>query len=210
MKHLLKTVISFSTALFMSACSVFGDSGVEIAPYDVLQKDAVAEIRHYDSLVLVTTAMQSGSKESGDNAAFQRLFDYISGDNISKRKIEMTAPVIMTPEKIEMTAPVFMGQDGSGKTMSFVLPATYTLETAPQPKDPSLKLQEVKDYNVAAIRFSGLLSDKNIATHVEMLKKWIAENGYEATGAYQTAGYNPPWTIPMFRRNEVLIPVKKQ
>ncbi|MEM7618625.1 MAG: heme-binding protein, partial [Pseudomonadota bacterium] len=33
-------------------------------------------------------------------------------------------------------------------------------------------------------------------------------NGYEADGPYLTAGYNPPWTLPMSRRNEVLIPVK--
>ena len=92
----------------LSGCSVFGHSGVEIAPYEVLEKEDALELRQYERLVLVTTAMPTGMNEQSD--PFYKLFDYISGKN------ELT-------KEIPMTAPVFMDQaDETTESMSFVLP----------------------------------------------------------------------------------------
>ena len=108
-----------------------------------------------------------------------------------------------------MTAPVFVDgpRDGDG-TMSFVLPASFKYETAPRPTNPDVKLQKIENMNVAVITFSGRLSENNIQKKRAALSAWIDENGYEITGPYKTAGYNPPWTLPQARRNEVLIPVR--
>lgn len=213
MKSFLKTMAVLTATVFMSACSVFGNSGVEIAPYNVLEQDGAIEIRHYESLVLVTTEMPGGMDE-GRNEAFQRLFNYISGENQPKREIAMTAPVIMqnqnSGQKISMTAPVFMGKQGENQTMSFVLPAQFDVQTAPQPSNASVRLEEMKDHTVAALRFSGLLNEKSIQEHYVLLQNWIDNNDYRTAGPYMTAGYNPPWTLPAFRRNEVLIPVEKK
>ena len=209
---LVKTALVSAGLLSVSACSVFGNPGVEIAPYKVLKKDGDIEIRSYDSLVLVSTPMDGNMENQG--GAFNRLFQYISGDNTGARKIEMTAPVIMKPEsaegeKISMTAPVLINQDeGSNEwTMSFVLPAKFDYETAPVPKSEEVKLTELKNFDVAAIRFSGRLRGENTRKHKALLEQWLEENDYTASGTYQTAGYNPPWTLPQFRRNEVIIPV---
>ena len=213
MKFFLKTIAVLAATVFMSACSVFGNSGVEIAPYKVLEQDGAIEIRHYESLVLVTTDMPGGMEE-GQNEAFQRLFKYISGENEPKREIAMTAPVIMqnqdAGQKIEMTAPVFMGNQGETQTMSFVLPAQYDFQSAPKPSNSSVRLQEMKDYTVAALQFSGLLNEKNIQRHHGLLQDWIDKSLYKETGSYMTAGYNPPWTLPFLRRNEILIPVEQK
>lgn len=194
---------------------MFGKSGVETAPYQVLEvaQDADIELRHYESLVLVTTPM-NGGMESGQNKAFGRLFDYISGDNVAQSKIAMTAPVLMGEtneqkgQKIPMTAPVFMDGTQDSYTMSFVLPATMTIDTAPRPKNKDVTLEEVKDYKVAAITFNGYLNQETIDAHKVKLKNWMKANGYKATGSYKSAGYNPPFTIPALRRNEVMIPVE--
>ena len=107
-----------------------------------------------------------------------------------------------------MTAPVFM-DDKNDKTamMSFVLPSKYTLKTAPLPTNKNVKLRELKDYTVGAIRFNGTLGDTNVQKHKDILVKWLGDNNYNITGEYKKAGYNSPFTLPWMRRNEVLIPI---
>ncbi len=198
-------------------CSTVGNSKVEIAPYEVVKSetDSKIELREYDSMVLVSTSMGT-SEDDNRNGAFRKLFAYISGDNIDASKIPMTAPVFMDDKdaskemgtKIPMTAPVFMDKNGSNKMMSFVMPKEFTLETTPKPTNPEVVVSEVNDYKVAVIQFSGTLNDANVEKHKKLLEAWIVEQGMEANGPYKTAGYNAPFTLPMLRRNEVLIPVK--
>lgn len=196
--------------VMLSGCSVFGKSSVEITPYRVIKSDNQQKIalRHYERLVLVSAPMRGGMDES-KNGAFYKLFDYISGKNTERSKIAMTAPVFLdnTGVEIPMTAPVFMQDTAEQSTMSFVLPASLTLDTAPLPQDPGVKLHEMTDYTAAVITFSGVLERDNIEKHKMLLQTWIESKGYKITGPYKAAGYNPPFTIPALRRNEVLIPV---
>ena len=179
----------------LSGCSMFGHSGVEIAPYEVLENEDALELRHYERLVLVTTAMPTGMNDQKD--PFYKLFDYISGKNESTKEIPMTAPVFLDQA------------DEAAEFMSFVLPESFSIETAPIPKDPAVKLEEIVNYTVASITFSGSLNQDNINKHKIILEEWIARKGFEKRGAAKAAGYNPPFTIPALRRNEVLIPVIK-
>ncbi|WP_026377363.1 SOUL family heme-binding protein [Aestuariibacter salexigens] len=194
----------------ISGCSIFGDNGVESAPYTLLKadKDNNIEIRNYDSMILVTAPMD----KDGENNAFRKLFKYISGNNQGSNEIAMTAPVFMDNQAqegigIAMTAPVFMNEQSESPSMSFVMPADFTLETTPKPNDPSVKVSEITNYKVAAITFSGTLGDSNVKEHTEKLEAWMKAHGYEAVGAPVKAGYNGPLTIPFFRHNEVLIPI---
>lgn len=213
----MKALFLSLVILGVSGCSVFGGSKVEIAPYEVIAgaEDSKIELRHYDSMILVSTSMEG----KGRNGAFRKLFAYISGDNVDASKIAMTAPVFMDDEKtdgsggakIAMTAPVFI--DGEGQEtpmMSFVMPADFTLENTPTPTNPDVKVSEIKDYAVAVIIFSGRLSEGNIETHRNRLEQWIVDQDYVVTGPVKTAGYNAPFTLPALRRNEVLIPVAKR
>ncbi|MDH5458220.1 MAG: heme-binding protein [Nitrospirota bacterium] len=185
----------FLSVVALSGCSMFGHSGVEIAPYEILEKEDALELRHYERLVLVTTAMPSGMNEQSDS--FYKLFDYISGKNESTKKIPMTAPVFLDQA------------DEATEFMSFVLPESFSIETAPLPQDPAVKLEEIVHYTVAAITFSGSLNQEAINTHRIILEEWIARKGFKKRGAAKAAGYNPPFTIPALRRNEVLIPIIK-
>ena len=208
----MKSLFTLFNGIALLLCSLAGRADVEIAAYDVLykgDKDNI-ELRNYPQLVLVSTAMGEGR-----NSAFYRLFRYISGENTRRAEIAMTAPVFMgnTPagsgEKVAMTAPVLMAGTGSDRAMSFVLPASYTEDTAPLPNDSSVTLHAVKDYTVAAIRFSGFLNRRSVDKHKAILERWISKQGYRIIGEHLSAGYNPPYTVPFLRRNEVLIPVQR-
>lgn len=191
---LKKVIASFSLLVILTGCSMFGHSGVEIAPYTVLKSDNAFEVRHYERMVMVTTGMESLDQ---DSSPFRKLFGYITGDNEVAQDIPMTAPVFMDQE------------DGKTEAMSFVLPVAMTMEDAPVPSDPDVHLEEIKDYTVAVITFNGFLDQENINHHKDLLMAWIKGNGFQIAGDVKTAGYNPPFTIPALRRNEILIPVAK-
>jgi hypothetical protein len=171
-------------------------------------------------MVLVSKSMTSETGKS----AFRKLFSYITGDNEGATEIAMTAPVIMNDKKdvkkdvrkdatkgaeISMTAPVFMKDSADNSMMSFVMPKNFTLATTPKPTNPEVYVSELKDYKVASIQFSGTLSDSNVEKYTRILKTWMTENGYEAISEPVKAGYNGPLTLPMWRRNEMLIEVRK-
>ncbi|MCA9773890.1 MAG: heme-binding protein [Myxococcales bacterium] len=197
-------------ALALSACSVFGESNVEKAGYETLAQSNPYEVRRYDDLVLVST-VATGPYGDASDAAFRRLFDYISGENATREKVEMTAPVVQERkgEKVAMTAPVLQEASAEGWKMSFVLPASYTLATAPAPTDPAVRLESRPGEKVAVRRFSGLVGDRDINEEAAELRRWIELNGYEAASdEVRVARYNPPWTIPFLRRNEILIAIR--
>ena len=180
----------------------------EEAPYTVIKTDDIFELREYAPQVLAEIIVE-GDLESAGNKGFKPLFRYISGDNKSRGKIAMTAPVSQEPtgEKISMTAPVSQ-QSVQGKwAVSFMMPASYTMETLPTPDDPNIKLRQVPVRRVAAVRYSGFWSEEKYLLHKEKLEKWIKDNRFTVTGDPVWARYNPPFTLWFMRRNEILIPV---
>jgi hypothetical protein len=211
----MKFILLITAVFVLSACSLFGNNGVESAPYTLIESDDAnkIEVRNYDSMILVSTSIEN----EGRNGAFRRLFGYITGDNQGATEIAMTAPVFMDEDnqqsdakgsEIAMTAPVFMNEDANVPTMSFVMPATFTMRTTPKPTNPAVTVTEVKDYKVAVIEFSWTLSDSNVEKHTKILKQWLSQTDYKITGPKVLAGYNGPLTLPMMRLNEILIPIE--
>ncbi len=193
MKIFSRLLLLHPCVLVLAGCSVFGYGSVDMATYEVLEKADGIEVRYYERLVLVTTAMPGGMEEQKE--PFMKLFDYISGNNV-------------VTEQIPMTAPVFIEQaDETAESMAFVLPEKFSVETAPVPKDPTVQVEELVEFTVAAITFNGAFEQDAINRHKNILEQWIAGQGLQKNGAVIAAGYNPPFTLPAFRRNEVLIPV---
>jgi hypothetical protein len=201
-------------SLLLSACSVFGHSGVEEVPYSVLEKDGAFEIRQYDETVVAKTYVR-GDYDDMTDVAFNRLFEYISGANKSRQEVEMTAPVLVEDrgQDIAMTAPVFI-EDVSSKaeqsqwSMAFALPAKFTKNNAPDPTNTDVVVEAIRNQKFAALRFSGFMGEDVFSEKAAELKTWLNQTDYQITGAPIMAGYNPPWTIPAFRRNEILIPIQ--
>ena len=187
------TLIAVFSFITLSACSVFGVVNVDVASYTVLEKDQDFEVRQYEHLTFVSTSMPEGMDDA--SGPFRKLFGYISGENDRSEDIAMTAPVFMDQAR-ETT-----------ETMSFVLPADFSLATAPQPKNTSVRLSEFSNFRVAVVTFSGYLNQSSVSEQRAKLQKWIAVKGYQVTGTAKAAGYNPPFTLPFLRRNEILIPI---
>jgi hypothetical protein len=183
---------------------------VEEPRFKVLEQDGSFELREYSPYVVAETRVEAGFEDAG-NVAFQRLFRYISGSNVAQQKIAMTAPVTQSRgEKISMTAPVSQVADGNAYLVAFTLPSAYTLATAPQPRDPTVRIRAVPAQLIACWRYSGRWTASNYRDHEALLRKRIKARGLIARGEPVLARYNPPFTPWFMRRNEVLIPVAVQ
>ena len=181
---------------------------VEEAKYSVLRQDDAFELREYESHVLAETIVDA-EFESAGSEAFGRLFKYISGNNEQQQKVAMTSPVgqASASQKIAMTAPVGQQKHGGKWVVSFMMPASFTLETTPVPTDTKVSIREVPARLVAAIRYSGFWSEKSYRRHLARLQDWMARNRLTPVDEPIWARYNPPFMPWFLRRNEVLIPV---
>jgi hypothetical protein len=180
--------------------------------YESLLQDGEFSLRLYAPRVVAETEV-AGTLEEASSTGFRRIAGYIFGRNHSRsgqasERIAMTAPVTVEaqPQKIAMTAPVSVEQVEGRWRIEFVMPARYALATLPLPDDASVTLREVPAQKIAAIRFSGLVGAAKMRDQTARLRAWMAQGGLAATAAPQLARYNPPWTLPFLRRNEILIP----
>jgi effector-binding domain-containing protein len=164
------------------------------------------EIRRYDPR-LVAQVKVEGEERSSLNKGFSILAGYIFGKNKRRDRIEMTAPVLAEPEQIPMTAPVVASNSGNLLTMSFFMPPEYSLETLPEPQDARIQLRLIPEQRYAAIRFSGSWNPKEFERQAERLRDVLQQNKLQIAGSPINAYYNPPFTLPFLRRNEVLLPL---
>jgi len=183
--------------------------GLEEPAYSVLEKRAGYEIRQYEPYVIAETEV-TGSFDEATNEGFRIIADYIFGNNTKKDSISMTTPVIEeTSEKISMTTPVINTlEEESTRTISFVLPSKYTLESLPEPNNSRVTLTKVAGRKVAALSFTWYPTESRVsekkATFINLLEK----DGQKIIGAVQVARYNPPLSMPLVLRNEILIPIE--
>jgi len=168
---------------------------VEQAKYEVPKKIGKIEIRRYPRLVI---ARVDGYGDGG----FNLLFRFISGNNRQKSDIAMTAPVVS--EEIAMTAPV-LSEKGS---IALIMPEGFTLETTPEPLDDRVKIVEVPERVVAALRFSGRWSNSIFKKKTEELLAEIGNAELKVAGQVFSMRYNGPFTPWFLRRNEVAAEVE--
>jgi len=183
---------------------------IEQPKYTVIEKSDAFELRTYSAQIIAETIV-AGSLDEASSAGFKLIADYIFGNNTSatgdNQQITMTAPVTIVPksEKISMTSPVTIEQTGEQWRLHFVMPSQYSLASLPKPNNPAVTLREVPASNYAVIRFSGFAGEEKTATKTVELMTWLTSKGIKPAGKPELARYNPPWTLPFLRRNEVMI-----
>lgn len=169
------------------------------------------EIRKYGPRIAAETTV-AGGEEKARNVGFRRLANYIFGGNHRDESISMTAPVAQQSgrgEDIAMTAPVVQSRSAEDRwTIRFFMPAKWTMDTLPTPDDENVKLVTVPGETVAVLRFSGDRGSDALEARSDELVKMLRDKGIESTGEPVTWFYDPPWTLPFRRRNEIAIPVK--
>ncbi len=152
---------------------------VKEAKYRLIKILDKVEIRLYKNLII------AGVAGYGDGG-FDLLFNYISGNNTTKANLEMTSPVLSEKDSI-----------------AFVMPEEYTLENTPKPNDERIKIQQIPERHVAALKFSGRWTTSNFTKKSKQLLKELQASNIKTKGNMFIMRYSGPLTPGFMRRNEV-------
>lgn len=201
-------LLSFITLLLSAGKAM----ATEEPKYSLIEKDGAFEVRAYDSKLIAEVVLE-GEMSDATSAGFRLLADYIFGNNTApsgrSEKISMTAPVTVEPrsEKIAMTAPVAIQSEQKGWRVWFVMPSHFSLATLPKPNNPLVLIKPIAAKRYAVVRFSGWVDDEKMQAKVKELSAWLAVKKLTSKGQPELARYNPPWTLPFLRRNEVMLEI---
>ena len=214
--------LKFIGVSFLLSLLCIGNAmAIEEPKYEVIQVDGPFEIRKYASILVAETVVD-GDMDEASNKGFRLIADFIFGNNQltdsnANSKIAMTAPVTVEPvsQKIAMTAPVTVEPQSSESSMQaakkwrihFVMPSQYTLANIPKPKNDAVTLREVPGKYLVVFSYSWLNTMSRVQSKTEEAIEWANRKGLKVIGAPKLSRYDPPWTLPMFKRNEIMLEV---
>lgn len=178
-----------AAGLFCAGCAAVR-AGYASAPYKTLRREGDFELRDYPALTLAETSLRES------DGSFMRLFHFIGGQNAAKQRIAMTTPVIM-------------GGTGTNATMAFVMPASASESSIPQPTEPAVVIKTLPSGTFAVLRFSGRRNQANEANAVNRLAGWLAQEKLSPIESPLFAYFDPPWTPAFLCRNEVMFRLAK-
>lgn len=205
-------LIALFAVLSIPAGAQLSRAVVEKPKYERLERRKGYEIRSYPACIVAQVTV-SGGEGDAMSRGFGALADYIFGNNIAKSKVAMTSPVMQeaaASEKVAMTSPVLQERgegDGADQIVQFVMPSKYTLETLPKPNNPSVTLAAREARTYAVIKFSGRGKDEQMKKKEAALREALERDDVTIAGSPVYVRYDPPWTLPIFRRNEVMLPI---
>ena len=186
--------------LLFNIFSIKQTMSYEEPKYKTIKTNDVYEIREYDDRLAVEI------EYSNEDSGFRYLFNYISGENKSSEKVKMTVPVTQSV-KINMTTPVTQSSQGGKMKMQFYLPSKFTIKNAPQPTNERVNLIIIKGGVYAVISYSGRLTNRNYSKHYKQITNQLNKDNIEFIEPAIRATYNGPFTLPIFRRNEIMIKI---
>lgn len=202
---------SFFKGVLISIALTFTGAAMatEEPKYSVLEKEPPFEVRFYAPMIVAEVQVE-GDLDEASGQGFRLIAAYIFGQNKVSEKIAMTTPVTIeekSPQsaKIAMTVPVVIEPKAGKWTVSFVMPAEYTLESIPKPINSQVQLRQIPAVKKAVISFTGFYNEQKVAEKTLELEQWMKTRNLQPSGAPNFARYNPPWTLPFLRRNEVMI-----
>jgi hypothetical protein len=180
-------------------------SRVEQPDFKVISSEGSIELRQYGPMIAAEVEVQ-GERKAAIQEGFRLIAAYIFGANSPNAKIAMTAPVQQqNAQNIAMTAPVTQQTDGNKWMVRFIMPSSWSLDTLPTPNDERVTLKPIPPKRMAVIRFSGTANDNLIRSKTDELRKYTSDQKLATVGEPTLAFYNPPWTLPFLRRNEVML-----
>jgi hypothetical protein len=169
--------------------------GLQEPPYSVVEACDLYEVRDYEEYSVASTNMPQGEDMLTAGTSFNALAGYLFGDNQESKAMGMTTPVTTTS----------LGE------MRFYLA---------EPKIPlplesdEVDIMEIPAARLAVRKFTGFATDGEIARQKDTLLQALEMDGVEldvphgAIVPHVVFQYNPPYTIPIVRRNEIAVPVR--
>jgi len=171
---------------------------IEEPKFEVILSEGQYEVRRYAPMLIAET-LADGDMDEASNKGFRVIADFIFGNNqmadASSEKIAMTAPVTVE------------SQSNNEWRVNFVMPSRYTLETIPKPKNSAVRLKEISSKTFVVLKYSGFNTIAKVEAKTQEAKEWALQKNFKIIGTPQLSRYDPPWTLPMFRRNEIMVEV---
>ncbi len=208
---LISFAVIIGLILIWIIASILFVRNVERLSYTVLEQKNGYEIRKYDPYIIAETTADAKYKE-GMNQGFRVVADYIFGNNESKESIAMTTPVLDQPssEKIAMTTPVFDQEKEDQRSIAFVMPAQYSLESLPTPVNKNVTIREVPGGTFAVLPFRGWRWQSRVKSKQNQLKKRLEADNILFKDEVIMAYYHPPLTFPLVSLSEVLVEIQPE
>ena len=166
----------------------------ETPEYKIISKHEGFEVRRYSDMVVATTKVQADYKNS-TSSGFRRIASYIFGGNDKEMKIAMTAPVIVDCPSEGLKS----------YNISFVMPKERSMKDLPKANISDVSIQKESLGEVAALSFGGWANESRSMDCQKKLSELLTKNKIEKKGGFMIAQYNSPWTLPPFRKNEVMV-----
>jgi len=185
----MRTLALLLSSLCLAACA---SAPVEEPAYTLRSSDGAFEVRAYAPTIVAETTVGGdafGSRFEG----FGPLADYIFAKERDGEKIAMTAPVTQ------------QATTSDAWTIGFTMPAAYSMATLPAPVSSNVTLTQQPAHTVAVLKFTGLATERDMDEAKRTLMQKVASAGLVTKGEPVFAFYDPPWTLPFIRRNEVMI-----
>jgi len=203
MKYLFLASFIFTNIFFNPVMAT------EEPEFKLVSEEGKFQIREYDPKIIAQVEVE-GDFDEASSRGFKLLADYIFGNNLldgESKKISMTTPVEMSPmaDNLLMTSSILDDKVNNKWSINFVMPQEFSLDTLPKPNNTQVNIIEVPKEKYAVIVFSGLVRESSYAEKAELLSNYLEENSFKQQGAIKIARYNPPWTLPFFRRNELMV-----
>ena len=211
---MLKIIMSgLILVIGLMGCNVSGKEYEEprFSVLKTLSQEPHIEVRRYAPMIVAEVATGGDMKES-TSQGFRPLADYIFGNNVAKKSMEMTVPVSQqASERMEMTVPVTQQQEAGGKwNVRFYMSDDYTLENLPKPNNEAVRLREIPGHDAAVIQFSGSSSADHMKENEQLLQQALQQQGFSIEGPATYAYYNHPFTPWFLKRNEVIYQLKNK
>jgi hypothetical protein len=167
---------------------------IESPNYKTLEKKGNIELREYPAMILASIVVE-GKQIPALSIGFKKIADYIFGNNSKMQRIAMTAPVLQIG-------------DNSNWQVAFIMPAKFNIRNLPKPAHSELNLRSHAPGKYIVLRFSGSIKYKNLNLKLKEFNDYLLKNNCAIFGKPVFAFYNPPWTLPFMRRNEIWYKIK--
>lgn len=158
--------------------------------FTLVEKYGEIEVREYSEYVIAKTSISQGDIELNNNM-FRTLAGYIFGGNNKSQSIPMTAPVITK-------------NDVSSYDMIFFMLDANKPEDLPMPNNTNVSIEMMDLGKTVSITFGMWATDSRVKYYKKKLDKHIKNNNLQIKSPLMVAQYNSPWTIPPFRKNELI------
>lgn len=192
---------------------IFGYSEENEPRYDLVVDEEHVQVRKYHSYSVAKLKIDSDEEDQSRESAYMRLLSYLLGKNSRSEKLAAMAPLFQEDVTARVNALLQLASNYDPAKKSFqvsvILPSHTSVEDAPLPLDTDIKIEKVRPHLTAVLKFSGFCGRRKRERLAKYLSLWMHDLGYSAKSAPRVAKYNPPFTLPFLRRNEIHIDVMK-